>query len=125
MAAQTTVVFESKKWLVVEFSLDVAAIEAAVIKVNKSDYTGLNGLEPSKFAIYEMRWNVGGTGILQLYFDHTTDDEIMALSGEGFVDWTENGGFIDPASTGGTGDIVLSSAAGATYSITMKLRKKD
>ena len=126
MAATENIIFESPKWLTIEISNDDAVgAEAAVIKVNKSDYTGPNGAEPSKLTIMEARWDVLAGGSIDVEWDHTTNDRFMFLTGEGSVDFTDQGGFHDPASAGGTGDIVFTTIVGSPYSVTLHIRKKD
>ena len=74
-------------------------------------------------------YDVQGFTYVRLDWDATTDDEIAVLGqGQGSFDWTADGGLVDPASTGATGDIVLTTngaASGATYTITIGLRLKD
>lgn len=101
--------------------------EAAVIKVDKSTFTGLNGLEPTKLAIERIRYSVAGM-VVKILFDHTTDDQVAALQGDGELDFRSFGGVIDPASAGGTGDILFTTAAhstGDSYDITLHMRKID
>ncbi len=112
--------------------------ESAVVKVDKSAYTVVNGagvaVEPSKFAIEAIRWNVQGYTSVRIFTDHTADDLLMAVAGSGQEDFCNGGptdfsgtpGLVDPASAGGTGDIVFTTAgaaAGNTYDITLWLRK--
>ena len=112
--------------------------ESAAIKVDKSTYTVKNALgqdvEPSKLAIEAIRWNVQGYTHVRILFDHTADDLVMTVAGSGQEDFVNGGpsdfsgtqGLVDPASAGGTGDIVFTTAgttAGNTYDITLWLRK--
>lgn len=102
--------------------------ESAVIKVDKSTLIGPNGLEPSKLVIEEIIWSVKGFDAITLAWDHTTDDTAEVMSGNGGRDYTYLGGLADPASVGGTGDLVLTTigaAASAVYDITLILRLKD
>ena len=103
--------------------------EAAVIKVDLSALVGPNGVAPTKTVVESIQANVQGFTSVQLHFDHTTDDE-LAILGTGFtyLDWEDVGGHVDPASTGGTGDIVLTTigaSATATYDISITFRLKD
>ena len=104
--------------------------ESAVAKVDKSAFTGPDGTEPSRFMIEEIEYDVGGMRVL-LEWDHTTPDEIAVLNGAGFLDFTKGGKFagkVDPASAGGTGDILLTTVghtAGDGYTITLVMKKKD
>lgn len=103
--------------------------EAAVIKVALSGITGPDGTPTTKTVIEEISWSVQGFTSVRLLWDHTTDDEIAALAaGNGYINYKNAGGLVDPASTGGTGDILLTTAgavSGATYDITLVIRLKD
>lgn len=103
--------------------------ESAVAKVDLSTLVGPNGSAPTKTVVERIEGMVQGFTSVRLFWDHTTDDELAVLgTGYTFFDWTDVGGFTDPASTGGTGDIVLTTAgaaAGATYDITIWVRLKD
>ena len=101
--------------------------ESAVIKIDKSALIGPAGIEPGRLVIEEIVWNITGFTSVRLFWDHTTDDEIDILSGAGYRDYTAVGGLVDPASSGGTGDIILTTAgnvSGATYDITIVCRLK-
>lgn len=104
--------------------------EAAVVKVDKSAFTGPDGTEPGRLMVEEIEYDVGGMRVL-LEWEHTAPDEIAVLNGAGFIDFTKGGKFpgkVDPASAGGAGDIILTTvghAVGDGYTITMVLRKKD
>lgn len=101
--------------------------ESAVVKVDKSTLVGQNGLEPSKLVVEKIQFSTDGMSV-RLFWDHTTDDEICTLAGHGTRDWTSVGGLIDPASTGGTGDILFTTVghtSGDSYDITLHLRLKD
>ena len=104
--------------------------ESGVAKVDKSTLTGPDGTEPGRLMVERLEWSIDGMQV-RLYWDHTTDDEIAVLSGSGFFDYTDGGrfaGLVDPASAGGTGDILLTTnahTAGDGYDITLYLRLKD
>ncbi len=95
--------------------------ESAVIKVDKSTLTNGNGTEPGKLSLVYAEWSISGFTSVKLYFDHTTDDEALILApGNGKRDFSSEGGFADPGSTGGTGDVLLTTAGAttaATYDI--------
>jgi hypothetical protein len=117
--------------LVVRSQFTIDGTEAAdLILVDKSTFTGPNGLEPTKLVIEKIEWDLNGFSVL-VEFDHTSDDAVMTLSGVGEIDFTQGGkyqGFIDPASAGTTGDIVattLTTDAGDEGFIVLFLRKKD
>jgi hypothetical protein len=98
---------------------------------NKLDISTLTGLTKGPVlytVIEEIKWDVQGFSSVRLYWDHDTDDEIAVLSGQGLVSYHDIGGLVDPRSTGGTGDILLSTAgttAGSSYDITIVFRLKD
>ena len=102
--------------------------ESAVVKIDISTLTGPNGRAPTAVKIEEMRWNIQGFNSVRLFWDHTTDDEIAVLSGVGAVDYGPLSGLMDPRSTGGTGDVLLTTngaAVGNTYDIAIRVRLKD
>jgi hypothetical protein len=101
--------------------------ESAVVKIDKSAFTSYDGAEPNIIAIMSARWNIQGYSSIRLLADHTTDDLLLALSGNGYDNWEAGGGLRDPASSGGTGDLLLTSvgaASGATYDITLEVMMK-
>lgn len=102
--------------------------ESGVVKVDKSTLTTTDGAEPSKFVVDRIEWTVTGFNYVTLAFDHDTDDELAVLSGSGYKDYEDVGGLSDPASSGGTGDIILTTDGafdGASYDITLYLRMKE
>jgi len=103
--------------------------ESAVVKIDKSTLTGPDGTEPSVLVIEEVEWSIQGFTSVRLLFDHTTDDEAVVLgTGSGYKNYKNIGGLKDPNSTGGTGDLLLTTAGavtGATYDITVIVRLKD
>ena len=100
------------------------------ILVDKSAFTGLDGTEPGRLVVESIEYQCDGMQVV-LEFDHDTDDLIATLAGQGKIDFCEGvryQGFIDPASAGGTGDIVATTVghtSGDKATITLKLRKKD
>ena len=103
--------------------------ESAVIKMDISTFTFNNGQVPTYTTIDMIDYNIQGFTAVRLYWDHTTDDEIALLpAGNGTIDWNAIGGKTDPRTTGGTGDIVLTTdgeTSGATYDITLYVRPKN
>lgn len=111
--------------------------EAAVIKVDKSAIAVAADLaEANSLDIEQVRWSIQGFTSVRLLWDHTTDDTAMVLCGSGYDDFrldadsrgtlTAEPSLKDPRSTGGTGDILLTTAgavSGSTYDITLFLRK--
>lgn len=126
-----TVLQETAKRIVIQSVFTMDGTEAAdLVLADKSAYTGPDGSAVGRFVIEKIQYAVSGCQLL-LEFEHTTDDEIAILQGDGCLDFSQNSkyqGFVDPNSTGGTGDIVattLNTDAGDTASITLWLRKKD
>jgi hypothetical protein len=125
-----TTLYNGPKRMVVNSVFTIDGTEATVILVDKSAFTGPDLTEPTKLVIEKIEWAFDGMKAL-LAFDHTTDDEIAELAGVGEIDFTNDGqfqGFVDPASSGQTGDIIATTQttdAGDTGSITLYLRKKD
>lgn len=101
--------------------------ESAVTKVDISALTAPGGATCTYTAIDRIVGNVWG-GEVQLLWDHTTDDEIALLSGAISLDWSHEGGLVDPKSTGGTGDILLTTngfGASSGYDLTLWVKKKS
>lgn len=124
----TMTVFNGRRKLVVRMTnASDGTGESAVVKVDKSTFTGPNGLEPGRLVVERIVGTVDGMQA-RLFWDHTTDDEIAFIAGQVDLDWRSAGGLVDPASTGGTGDILLTTSghtSGDSYSLTLYLRKKD
>ena len=98
--------------------------ESDVVKIDKSAFTSYDGSEPGIINLQSVRWNIQGFSYITLEWDHTTDDVAMRLSGNGYDNFAAGGGLRDPASSGGTGDLLLTStgaASGATYDITLEV----
>lgn len=93
--------------------------ETGAIKIDKSTLS-LNGAEPTLIGIRRIRSNIQGYSSLRLYWDRATDVLICPLtSGSMEWDFTDSVSFDDPG-TGGTGDVILTSAgqfSGSTYGI--------
>jgi hypothetical protein len=112
-------------------SLSDGTGESAVIKVDISTLGVTQGEAgaPSKTCTWttveKIEYNVSGMTV-SLLWDHTTDDVIARLgSGFGCEDFKKVGGLHDPKSSGGTGDILLTTAghtSGDTYDITLYLK---
>lgn len=126
-----TTIENTKKRLVIEASIQSDGTGSTdAILVDKSTFTGLNGAEPGRLVVERIDYQCDGMQIV-LEFDHTTDDLIATLAGQGFIDFTKGNrfqGFIDPASAGTTGDIVATTVghtAGDKATIRLQLRKKD
>lgn len=128
-AVSTVTVYNNPKRLVVKcLSRSDGTGESNVAKVDKSAYTGLNGAEPSGFAIERIEYDISGMEVL-ISVDHTTDVNICRLTtGQGVLDFRKVGGLITTGDGSTTGDILFSTnghTAGDSYDITLHLRKKD
>lgn len=111
--------------------------ESAVVKVDKSTLVSQDGGEPGSLDLQQARWSIQGFSSVQLLWDHSTDDLACVLCGSAYEDFTmlqndanlrNSAGLLDPRTTGGTGDLLLTTAgnvSGATYDITLWLRKTN
>lgn len=126
-SVRSDIIFEGSRRLVVQLtSLSDGTGETDAIKVDKSSLVGPNGLEPSHLVVEKIQYDVTNMRV-NLEWDYGTDVPIAVLQGAGIFDWKEQGGFLVKGS-GGTGDIVLTTAGHAAnegYTITLHLRKKD
>lgn len=105
--------------------------EANVAKADISTLTfGSNSIPvvPLYSTVDMIDYNIQGFASVRLYWDHTTDDEISIMpAGVGTIHFGALGGKTDPRTTGGTGDIQLTTnggASGSTYDITIYFRPK-
>jgi hypothetical protein len=101
--------------------------ESAVVKVDISALLNHNGATATYTSIERIDYAVWGFNHVRLDWDHTTDDEIATLAGNGVIDWTYEGGKVDPKSSGGTGDILLTTnggASGSGYDLLIRLKLK-
>lgn len=121
----SNIVFSGKRKYIVRLTnVSDGTGESAVVKVDKSTLTNSNGEEPDKLNVREIQWSIQGFTSVRLFWDHTTDDEIAVLAGNGYRDFREGGVLVDPASAGGAGDVLLTTAgavSGATYDILLTL----
>lgn len=126
----TVTIYNSPRRLVIKFlNRSDGTGESNVVKVDKSAYTGLNGLEPSCFMLERVDYDVQGMEV-QISVDATTDVVLERLEGYGTIDYTQDRKFpgLSTRATGDTGDILFSTnghSAGDHYDITLYLRKKD
>lgn len=102
--------------------------ESAVIKIDISTLVGPDnvGNPPTSVSICECAWSIQGFTSVRILWDHTTDDEALVLAaGNGYLNLRDVSTMPDPKSTGGTGDILFTTAgaaSGATYNITLAVR---
>lgn len=124
----STTLFNDKKRLVMQFTnLSDGSGESAVVKVDKSTFTGLDGTEPSSLAIEKIEGEVVGMSV-KIYADHSTDVQIALLqTGPICLDYTEIGG-LQTSGSGETGDITFTTSghtSGDSYNLKLTMRKKD
>ena len=126
---ETNVVFNGTRHYVVHITNESDGTgEAAVSKIDISTLTGPDGSAPTKTSVMEIEYAVSGFNYIVLAWDHTANDTIAVLKGQGILDFEADGGLVDPASAGGTGDIVLTTDGAinnASYDIRIKIRLKD
>ena len=99
--------------------------ESAVAKINKSALSDVNGIEPKALDLIWVNYQVNGFNYIVLEWDHTTNDEILVLSGNGERDFKSSHSLKDPISAGSTGDVVLTTDGaidGASYDIEMMFK---
>ncbi|MEK0418299.1 MAG: hypothetical protein RI949_2305 [Pseudomonadota bacterium] len=107
--------------------------ETNVAKIDKSAMAvAPDNAEPAALDILQVDWNIQGFSYIKLSWDHTTDDTAMVLpAGGGSRTFPNQHGewyLKDPRSSGGTGDLLLTSvgaASGATYDITVYVKKAN
>lgn len=111
--------------------------ESNVVKIDKSAIAAARGgAEAAALDIESVRWAIQGFTYVKLSWDHNTDDVGLVLSGNGYEDFRRTDqaardarnlpGLVDPRSTGGTGDLLLTTVgavSGASYDITIICRK--
>jgi hypothetical protein len=103
--------------------------ESVVTKVNLDDLISRAGIRPSSLTIEEATWDVAGFNYVTIYWDRDPDPvEALVLKGNGYRDYSEGGGLLDPQrDQSGTGNILLSTdggSDGASYSIVIHFRLK-
>ncbi len=96
--------------------------ESNVIKIDISTLPGA----PTRTAIEEASWDVQGWSYVKISWDHNTDDTADVFSGRGARSYKDVSYLFDPASTGGTGDILFttggSPTSGFSYDITLVIQ---
>lgn len=131
----TKTLFNGRRTKVFHLFGDIDTAESDVAKIDISAFTTSVGAIATYTAIDKIEYSVSGVGFVALEWDHTTDDEIAVLAGQGCIDWTPMGGNIDPRTAGGTGDILLTTVSGnagaaigvnnrLSYDITIYVRMK-
>lgn len=127
-AVTNKVVFNGQRTLAIMLTcISDGTGEADVIKIDKSTLTDPFGREIAALDLEEIYWSVQGFSSVRLEWDHDVDD-VCVICGEtqGYQNYKEQGNNRDPRSTGGTGDVILTSVgatATATYSIFAVFKK--
>lgn len=126
-AVDVDIIKNNENWLVVHLTSNSDGTgESAVNKVDISTFLR-GGLPLTGSAVWSITGSVWG-GDVTLAWDHTTDDIIAIMSGTVNIDWSWEGGKVDPRSAGGTGDILLTTsgfAATSGYDLTLRIKKKN
>ncbi len=124
----TVVVFAGKKRYVHRYTnVCDGTGESGVIKLDISTLTGMRGGAVTKVGIEEISWSIQGFTSVRLFWDHTTDDEIKVLTGNGAISYQDVSYLMD-SGTGQTGDVLLTTAgntSGSTYDITVVYQLRD
>lgn len=109
---------------------------ASYLLCNASDGTGETAIQKidisaiqmaaTKVKIKKLKWSIEGMQV-SLLFDHTTDDTAIIMSGNGSLDEDCEAPLTDPGSSGGTGDILVTTqqtaAAKSGYCIYLEIEK--
>jgi|SRR6185369_1515586 len=121
-AVTTNVLFSGATRYAAEFTnISDGTGESNVVKIDISTLPGA----PTYTAIEEVNWSIGGFTFVKISFDHNTDDTGMVLTGRGAVSYKDLSYLFDPRSTGGTGDILFTTAGSATnnnYTISLVIQ---
>jgi len=102
--------------------------ETGVIKINKSDFIGPDGVnEPGRLVIEELDWSVQGfESVILRWADASAQDAAM-LFGDSYRDYRPWGGLV-PAVSATTGDLLVSTGgtaiSGDSYDIIAVVRFK-
>lgn len=135
----SNVVIETSDHYVIHLTniADTATDESAAVKVDRSGLTARDGGEPASLDLEQIEWNIQGYTYISLLWDQpTTDDQMVILNGSGYKDFRginkglfgirRTSGLQDPRDSLGTGDVIMNTSdsdTGATYDITLWLRK--
>lgn len=111
--------------------------EAAYILSCTSDGSGESAIQKidisaikmaaTKVRIKKLKWSCSGM-TAELLFDHSTDDSAIVCANNGELDEAKEAPITDPGSSGGTGDILLTSkvtasTVGSGYTIYIEIAK--
>lgn len=119
-AVTSQTLFSGAKRVVMAFTnVSDGTGESAVTKVDISTLPGA----PTAVKINKVQYDCNGMAV-RVLFDHTTDDTVLVLSGQGVMDFCDFGGMKDPASAGATGDILFTTIGHAlsdTYTVVLDI----
>ena len=126
----STVVYQSDRYVILELKgIGDGTGETLAIKANVAQFTMSNPSQPVQyFAVEEIRATVAGHTHVDLYWGGSPN-VLLAPLPTGMTNRKFNSfdGYVDPKGNGFTGNILLTSpnsAAGASYEIRLKLKKK-
>jgi hypothetical protein len=122
------VVFSGKRYYIVHRTNQSDGTgESAQIVVDISTLFNPAGKTATYTTVDRIEYNVNGMNYVTLHWDHDTNDELAVLAGQGVIDATAYGGMTDPRTTGGTGDIIITTdghADGDSYDLVLYVRPK-
>jgi len=128
----TEVLFSGGNKYIVRFTnLSDGTGETNVVKVDRSELIGPDGVAPGKIVIEEIQYDVQGFDgvVLEWHLAATPDEPLAILNGQGIKEYKRFGGLV-PDTVGATvdGDIKFTTngteAAGDTYDILLVCRLK-
>jgi hypothetical protein len=128
-AVTSKTIFNGSRKLIMHFTNNSDGTgESSVVKVDKSTFTGPNGLEPSQIMIEKIEGQVNG-GILTIQANHTSTLVLAQLDPGSRInlDFRSSGG-LPTSGSGGTGDIEFVLPASLTaggYDLILHMKKKD
>ena len=130
-AVGTTTLINTQRRLVMKFqNLSDGTGESAVIKVDVDAFLGPNLANCVAVAIDKVEYNVQGMNVaikVAGTINSISTPTVLLLQGYGVKDMREAGG-INCRGTGSTNDITFTTSgqtSGASYDITLYMRKKD
>ncbi len=100
--------------------------ETDVKKIVRADLKRSDGQVPETLAVEKIQYDVRGFNSIVLEWDHSPDETIAVISGDGQDSISYPGG-LQPQCDGGTGDILLTTngaSANDSYNITLTVRLK-
>lgn len=120
----------TRKWIAQFTNISDGTGESAVRKINISELFLPDGTTPTRSIIEKIEYDAFGFTSIRLYWDRTPAANIAVLAGNNHacIDYTKEGGNVDPGESGdGTGDFMLT-ASGATsgdsYNVKITFRLK-